>query len=246
MAPHRTTHKGGAGDNVRMQPFFSGIQAAIIDLDGTMIDTLGDFGVALNLMLGELALPPVQPTDVARMVGKGSEHLLRSTLAQVQPHWGAAEVEAVFPQAMAAYQRHYLRINGQHSRVYDGVVAGLRALQDKGLPLVCLTNKPTAFAQPLLADKGLAGFFAQVYGGDAFERKKPDPLPLLRACEALGTAPARTLMVGDSVNDAQAARAAGCPVLLVTYGYNHGQPVAEAGADGCLDTLAELVPRWVN
>ncbi len=211
-----------------------------------MIDTLGDFGVALNLVLEELALPPVQPADVARMVGKGSEHLLRSTLAHVQPRWDMAQIEAVFPQAMAAYQRHYLRINGRHSRVYDGVVAGLMALQGKGLPLVCLTNKPTAFALPLLADKGLAGFFAHVFGGDAFERKKPDPLPLLRACEALGTAPVHTLMVGDSVNDAQAARAAGCPVVLVTYGYNHGQSVAEVGADGCLDTLAELVPHWVG
>ena len=231
--------------NTPIAPDFP-IQAAIIDLDGTMVDTLGDFLVALNRMLGELALPHVLPADVERMVGKGSEHLLRSTLAHVQPHATPADVEALFPQAMAAYQRHYLDINGQHSRVYDGVVAGLQALRGLGLPLVCLTNKPTAFATPLLAAKGLAGFFAHVYGGDAFERKKPDPLPLLRACEALGIAPARTLMVGDSVNDAQAARAAGCPVVLVTYGYNHGQPVAEVDADGCVDSLADLVPRWAN
>ncbi len=231
--------------NTPIAPDFP-IQAAIIDLDGTMVDTLGDFLVALNRMLDELALPHVLPADVERMVGKGSEHLLRSTLAHVQPHATPADVEALFPQAMAAYQRHYLDINGQHSRVYDGVVAGLQALRGLGLPLVCLTNKPTAFATPLLAAKGLAGFFAHVYGGDAFERKKPDPLPLLRACEALGIAPARTLMVGDSVNDAQAARAAGCPVVLVTYGYNHGQPVAEVDADGCVDSLADLVPRWAN
>jgi phosphoglycolate phosphatase len=185
--------------------------AAIIDLDGTMVDTLGDFGVALNLVLADMQLPPVLPTDVERMVGKGSEHLIRSTLAHVQPGWEPAEVEAAFAPAMAAYQRHYLAINGQHSRVYDGVVEGLAWLRGQGFALACLTNKPTAFALPLLAQKGLDGYFRHVFGGDAFARKKPDPLPLLKTCEALGTLPAHTLMVGDSSNDAQAARAAGLP-----------------------------------
>ncbi|MDD2545618.1 MAG: HAD-IA family hydrolase, partial [Burkholderiaceae bacterium] len=100
----------------------------------------------------------------------------------------------------------------------------------------------TDFALPLLRSKGLDGFFVQVFGGDAFARKKPDPLPLLKTCEALQSAPQRTLMVGDSSNDAQAARAAGCPVLLVTYGYNHGQPVRAVDADGWLDSLADLAP----
>ena len=98
--------------------------------------------------------------------------------------------------------------------------------------MACLTNKPQAFATPLLASKGLAGFFSGVYGGDAFERKKPDPLPLVKTCEAMGSAPHRTLMVGDSSNDAQAARAAGCPVVLMTYGYNHGESV---DADGPIE-----------
>ena len=115
---------------------------------------------------------------------------------------------------------------------------GLQQLADQGLALACLTNKPGAFARPLLAAKGLEAFFSVVFGGDAFERKKPDPLPLLKTCEALGTAPARTLMVGDSSNDAQAARAAGCPVVLVGYGYNHGQPIAQAPHDALV-----VVPR---
>ena len=113
-----------------------------------------------------------------------------------------------------------------------------------GLPLACLTNKPLAFAQPLLQAKGLDGFFARVFGGDSFERKKPDPLPLVKTCEALGTPAARTLMLGDSSNDAQAARAAGCPVVLVTYGYNHGQPVRHVDADGYVDSLEE-VGQWL-
>ena len=147
---------------------------------------------------------------------------------------------ALYDQAWASYQRHYLTINGQHATVFPGVLAGLTHLKTRGLKLACLTNKPTAFAVALLKAKGLNGFFEHTFGGDAFERKKPDPLPLLKTCEALGSRPARTLMLGDSRNDAQAARAAGCPVWLVTYGYNHGQPIRAVDADGFIDSLAEL------
>jgi phosphoglycolate phosphatase len=208
--------------------------AAIVDLDGTMVDTVGDFVVALGRMLGELGLPPVDAAFVARTVGRGSEYLIRRTLEAV----GGAP--AHYERAWERYQHHYLEINGCHSAVYAGVREGLAALKASGLKLACLTNKPTAFAEPLLRDKGLAGFFSVVRGGDAFERKKPDPLPLLRTCEALGSAPARTLMIGDSRNDAQAARAAGTPVVLVTYGYNHGDPVRSVDADCWVDRLDEL------
>jgi phosphoglycolate phosphatase len=226
--------------------------AAIIDLDGTMVDTLGDFVVALNRMLADLSLPAVDRAVVEPLVGKGSEHLIASVLGHVlkrsSAHEGRAQaainLEAntarLWPAAWASYQRHYLVINGQYADVYPGVLKGLQQLKDGGLKLACLTNKPTAFALPLLKAKGLDGFFSQVFGGDAFERKKPDPLPLLKTCEALGMLPARTLMIGDSSNDARAARAAGCPVLLVTYGYNHGEPVRAVDADGFVDTLADL------
>jgi len=214
----------------------SRFDAAIVDLDGTMVDTLGDFAEALNRMLRDLDLPPVPPAAIERMVGKGSEHLILSALA----HVGAPAPATLFDRAWERYQHHYLEINGRHSAAYPGVVEGLKALRARGLRLACLTNKPTAFAKPLLAAKGLDGFFEQVFGGDAFERKKPDPLPLLKTCEALGTVPSRTLMVGDSSNDARAARAAGCPVVLVTYGYNHGEPVRGVDADGFVDSLAEF------
>ena len=220
------------------------LDAAIVDLDGTMIDTLGDFGEALNRMLSDLALPPIAASAIEAMVGKGSEHLIRSVLnrvlAQDQLALNAPEIEAHYPRAWERYQFHYLAINGQFAQVYPGVEQGLLALKSAGLRLACLTNKPHSFAVPLLQAKGLDGYFAQVFGGDSFARKKPDPLPLLKTCEALGTAPARTLMVGDSCNDAQAARAAGCPVLLVTYGYNHGQPAREVPALAHVDSLAEL------
>jgi phosphoglycolate phosphatase len=149
-------------------------------------------------------------------------------------------VDAIYGQAWQRYEHHYLQLNGQFAEVYPGVLEGLQALRARGLRLACLTNKPLSFARPLLEQKGLAPLFEQVFGGDSFERKKPDPLPLLKTCEALGTSPARTLMLGDSSNDAQAARAAGCPVVLVSYGYNHGQPVRQVDADGFVDALTEL------
>ena len=218
--------------------------AAIIDLDGTMVDTLGDFAQALGRMLDDLALPGIERTHIERMVGKGSEHLIKSVLHHVLAQSGQApaaiNTEAIYPQAWARYQHHYLAINGQYAQVYPGVPEGLHALRSAGLRLACLTNKPTAFALPLLRAKGLDGFFDKVFGGDAFERKKTDPLPLVKTCAALGSAPARTLMVGDSSNDAQAARAAGCPVVLVTYGYNHGQPATDVDADGWVGSLALL------
>ena len=210
-------------------------QAAIVDLDGTMVDTVGDFEVALRLTLADLGWPAVDRDFIARTVGKGSEHLLLRTLAEV----GAPA--ALFDAAWARYQHHYLAINGQHADVFAGVVEGLQALRAAGLRLACLTNKPTAFARPLLALKGLDGYFDHVFGGDAFARKKPDPLPLIETCKALGSSPSRTLMVGDSSNDAAAARAAGCPVVLVSYGYNHGEPVAAAGADAVVDRIDQIV-----
>ncbi|WBY03843.1 phosphoglycolate phosphatase [Ramlibacter tataouinensis] len=212
----------------------TGWQAAIVDLDGTLIDTLGDFTVALNGALAELELPALPAAAVERLVGKGSEHLVRSALRE------AGGEPALYEAAWSAYQRHYARINGRHAAVYAGVRQGLQQLRDAGLRLACVTNKPTGFARELLRQKELLAFFGPVFGGDAFERKKPDPLPLLEACRALGSAPARTLVIGDSSNDAAAARAAGCPVLLVGYGYNHGQPVRAVDADGFLDSLAEI------
>ncbi len=209
-------------------------EAAIVDLDGTMVDTVGDFEVALARALADLGWPPVSRTFISRTVGKGSEYLLTRTLEEV----GAPA--SLYGEAWPRYQHHYIGINGQHSDVFPGVVAGLQALRDLGLRLACITNKPNAFARPLLAQKGLDGFFDHAFGGDTFPHKKPHPMPLLKACEALGTAPARTLMVGDSSNDAAAARGAGCPVVLVNYGYNHGEPVASASPDAIVGSLTEL------
>ena len=221
--------------------------AVMVDLDGTMVDTLGDFAKAVELMLQDLKLPAIDAALIENMVGKGSEHLLQSVLTQVLDKAGvesaAAQASALLPAALDSYQKHYEQINGQFSRVYPGVIEGLDGLKQRGLRLACLTNKPTAFAIELLQAKGLGGYFECVFGGDSFERKKPDPMPLLKTCEALGTTPANTLMLGDSSNDASAARAAGCKVVLVTYGYNHGEPIRGVDADGFVDSFEELLGR---
>ena len=220
------------------------VQAAIVDLDGTMVNTLGDFVVAINHMLDDLGIDQTvfraSEANIDPLVGKGSENLIKQLLTLVDSAQSAINKVAKFDRALASYQQHYRAINGTRATVYPGVVAGLQWLQARGWRLGCLTNKPSAFAHDLLKTKQLDGFFDVTFGGDSFERKKPDPMPLLKTCEALGTSPDRTLVIGDSSNDALAARAAGCPVLLVTYGYNHGQPVRAVDADGFLDSLADL------
>jgi phosphoglycolate phosphatase len=210
------------------------VDAAIIDLDGTLVDTLGDFEAAIGSMSAELGLPAVSREFIARSVGWGSEHLVRAVLRQT----GAAP--SAFDGAWASYQRCYLAVNGMHSAVFPGVIEALDRFAASGLKLACVTNKPVAFTEPLLAKLSLDRYFDVVYGGDTFARRKPDPMPLIEACATLGTDPARTLMIGDSVVDAQAARGAGCLLALVRYGFNHGQAMEALGADQLLGRIDEL------
>lgn len=213
-----------------------GIRAAIVDLDGTMVDTAPDFLVAVNRMRTDLGLAPTDIDTITRFVGKGTENLMRRVLALDYDETG---VERHFDAALASYSRHYTEINGQYSSVYPQVREGLDAMRAKGLRLACVTNKPYGFALPLLARTGLDAYFELVYGGDSLPKKKPDPYPLLKVCEDFGLPPAQVVAIGDSSNDAQAARAAGCPVLTVPYGYNHGVPVQEVDSDGIVSTLLD-------
>ena len=222
---------------------WSGIEAVIVDLDGTMVDTAGDFHASVNAMLLALAhlhphLGPVAPMstqEIVSFVGKGSENLIRRVL---DARFAPLHANGLFAEAYALYDREYVRINGQFSALYPNVREGLAALKAAGLRLACVTNKPWNFTEPLLAKTGLAPFFELVYGGDAFALRKPDPFPLLRVAEAFRLDPAAVLAIGDSENDAQAARAAGMGVLLVPYGYNHGNPVQGVDADGIVPDIA--------
>jgi phosphoglycolate phosphatase len=222
--------------NAPVRMALTGIRAAIVDLDGTMLHTAPDFHVAINRTRAELNLAPLAIDVITNFVGKGSENLMRRVLGV---DFGPDEVEQRFAFALASYQRHYLAINGDYSTVYPGVREGLDALKAKGLRLACVTNKPIAFATPLLEKMGLASYFELVYGGDSLPRKKPDPYPLLKVCEEFGLAPCQIVAIGDSSNDAQAARAAGCRVLNVPYGYNHGQSIQEVDSDGIVSSLLD-------
>jgi phosphoglycolate phosphatase len=222
--------------NAAERILLTGIRAAIIDLDGTMLHTAPDFHVAVNRMRADLELAPLDMESITDFVGKGTENLMRRVLAV---DFAPDQVEARFAAALESYQKHYLAINGDYVTVYPGVTEGLQALRIKGLRLACVTNKPIAFAAPLLAKTGLDGFFEVVYGGDSLPKKKPDPYPLLKVCEDFGLPPRQVVAIGDSSNDAQAARAAGCKVLTVPYGYNHGQSIQEVDSDGIVSTLLD-------
>ncbi|HTD06986.1 phosphoglycolate phosphatase [Undibacterium sp.] len=212
------------------------IKAAIIDLDGTMLDTAPDFLVAINRMRADFGLAALDIETIKTFVGKGSENLIHRVLAV---DYSEQQISRHFDAAMAAYQQHYLAINGDYSELYPEVIQGLQALRDQGMRLACVTNKPISFTTPLLAKKGLSGYFDLVYGGDSLPRKKPDPLPLLQVCTNFDLPPAQVVAIGDSSNDALAARAAGCPVLSVPYGYNHGEAIQNIDSDGIVETLLE-------
>lgn len=222
--------------NARQPLMLTGIRAAIIDLDGTMVDTAPDFHVAINRMRAELKLPPLDIETIKNFVGKGTENLMRRVLSV---DFSAADVEVHFPRALASYVEQYHNINGVYSTLYPQVKEGLAILRSMGLRLACVTNKPIAFATPLLEKTGLLPFFEIVYGGDSLPKKKPDPAPLLQVCSDFNLAPHQVVAIGDSSNDAQAARSAGCRVLTVPYGYNHGQSIQEVDSDGIVPTLLD-------
>jgi phosphoglycolate phosphatase len=229
--------------NTSVKNSFQGIRAAIIDLDGTMVDTAPDFQVAINRMRDELHLAPLSLDTIVDFVGKGSENLMRRVLGV---DFEKSEVESRFDHALERYQHHYLQINGDHSELYAGVHEGLVAMKKGGVRLACVTNKPIAFARPLLEKKGLIDFFEVIYGGDSLAHKKPHPLPMLTVCNDFDLQPAQVVAIGDSSNDSEAARAAGCRVLTVPYGYNHGQPVQTIDTDGIVESLVDAANLIVH
>lgn len=211
----------------------------MIDLDGTLLDTIPDLAAATNLMLEALGRPRLPLETVRNYVGKGIPRLVERALARDID--GQVDTAAL-AQALSVFERFYRTVNGAHTTLYPGVLEGLEQLRAAGFPLACVTNKAGAFTLPLLESMGLAGYFAQTIAGDTLARKKPDPLQLLHACAQFGVAPEKMLMIGDSVNDVQAARAAGCPVFCVPYGYNEGHAVQSLDVDAIVSALTDCIP----
>ncbi|MGH6690089.1 MAG: phosphoglycolate phosphatase [Gammaproteobacteria bacterium] len=211
-------------------------RAVLLDLDGTLLHTAPDLAAAANRMLGELGLPPRAPEELATFIGKGLPALVRRALAGTLD--GLAE-QALLERALPIFERCYAEESGRRAEPFPGVVEGLERMRSSGLALGCVTNKAGRFAQDLLERTDLARFLDCVVSGDTVARKKPDPLPILHACERLGTEARATLVIGDSLNDVQAARAAGCPVWCVPYGYNEGRPVSELACDAVVESLLD-------
>jgi phosphoglycolate phosphatase len=210
------------------------IAAVIIDLDGTLIDTVPDIACAANRMLEEMGKPAHSEQEIASFVGKGIRNLVARCIGAA-----AAADERSLDAATALFDRHYAEVSGSLSRVYPGVREGLAAMCEQGLRLACITNKTARFTWPLLEQFELAAEFDLIVSGDTLDKKKPDPAQLLYACGQFGVAPAAALMVGDSPNDTQAARAARCPVVCVPYGYRENLEVRELDCDAIVSTLAE-------
>jgi phosphoglycolate phosphatase len=211
----------------------------LFDLDGTLLDTIPDLADAANAMRLDMGMAPVDAGIIATYVGKGLKQLVIRTLSHNdQP----ASVDLVM-RGLARFQDHYRVLNGQRSRLYPGVLEGLQAFRDQGARLAVVTNKSTEFTLPLLRQTGLAPYFESVVCGDTCARRKPDPMPLHHACEVLGIRAPEALFIGDSINDALAARAAGMRVLALPYGYNEGQPVQSLPVDAIVGSLVEAA-RW--
>lgn len=212
------------------------VRAVAIDLDGTMLDTVEDLCMAVNATLAELRLPKLDLELVRTFVGKGLANLVERSLRAALQREPEPELLA---RAMPLYEANYERVNGDTTTIYPGVREGLDAFARAGLPLACITNKASRFTGPLLECIGFARYFSVVVCGDTLPQKKPDPAPLVYAARALQVQPAEMLMIGDSINDAQAARAAGCPVFCVTYGYNEGHDVRSLDVDAIVPSLTE-------
>ena len=214
------------------------VKAVVIDLDGTLLDTAPDIAEAAQRMLRDLDMAPVDLEKIRSYIGNGIANLVKRALTG-EMH-GKPD-DALFARALPQFEKHYDEVLYRETRPYPGVMEGLNALRDAGYTLVCITNKAQRFTLPLLAAMGMKDYFDLILSGDSLPRKKPDPLPLRYAAIYYEIQPEDMLLVGDSLNDSQAARAAGCPVVLLPYGYNGGKDVREQDCDAVIESLPEVL-----
>jgi len=212
-------------------------EMVLLDLDGTLVDTVPDLTYCLDNMLRELSLPEAGETKVREWVGNGIERLVKRGLTD---DFDGEPDASLFEKALPIFIDSYRENACKHSQLYAGVREGLEYLTDNDFKLGCVTNKLSQFTDTILSTLSIRDKFGIVISGDTLPRKKPDPLPLLHAAEYFGVKPEQSLMVGDSVNDVSAARAAGFQVLCVSYGYNLGQDIRLAKPDYVVDSLAAL------
>ena len=217
------------------------LHAVIIDLDGTLVDTAGEIAAALNRTLEELGLASLGQKSVDLLIGRGVRSLVERALLQAE---GGALLDA--DRAVERFEAHYAQTVGTDARLYAGVMPGLRRFAEAGVAMSVVTNKPRVFTELLLERLEVAEFFQAVIAGDDGFTRKPAGDMLLAACKKMGSEPAETLMLGDSDNDVLAARAAGCPVWCVPYGYNEGRGPETLACDRLVATIEEAAQKLVS
>lgn len=209
----------------------------LIDLDGTLVDSVPDLAFCVDEMMRILSMPLRGEAKVRNWVGNGVERLVCRALID---NLDGEPDPALFERAYPVFLELYAENTSRHSVLYPGIREGLDYLKTVGYPLGCVTNKAAQFTEPLLRDLGIAQDFSIIISGDTLERKKPDPAPLLHAAAFFKVEPEASLMIGDSVSDVTAARAAGFQIVCMSYGYNHGEDIRLSHPDAVMDSLAEI------
>lgn len=212
-------------------------QMVLIDVDGTLVDSVPDLAYCVDEMRKHLDMPEHGEDRVREWVGNGVERLVRRAL--IGKLEGEPD-EELYEKAFPVFMELYAENTSKRSHLYPGVQEGLDYLKSEGYKLGCVTNKAAQFTEPLLKDLGVFDYFITVISGDTLPKKKPDPMPLLHAAEIFGVTPAQSMMIGDSISDVKAARAAGFQIICMTYGYNHGVDIRDANPDAVMDSMAEL------
>ncbi|OIQ99395.1 phosphoglycolate phosphatase, chromosomal [mine drainage metagenome] len=213
------------------------ISAILIDLDGTLLHTAPELAESANRMLRDMGRPSVSQTLLMSYIGNGISWLVKRALTG---DMHAEPDAALYETALPVFEKHYTELLLQ-SKLFEGVSTGLKAMKAAGFRLGCITNKVARYTNPLLKGVGLDEYFEIVLSGDSLPEKKPHPMPLLHAARFFDVPVTQLLLIGDSLSDALAARAAGCPVFCVPYGYNHGEPVDGLDIDKVIKNLSEAL-----
>lgn len=212
-------------------------QLVLIDVDGTLVDSVPDLHYCVNAMMEKLGMPPHGEAKVRTWVGNGVERLVRrSLIGQLDGEPDDALFQKAYPIYLALYEKNV----SARSRLYPGVKEGVAWLKGQGFKLGCVTNKAAQFTIPLLKNLGIHDEFGIICSGDTLPQKKPDPAPLLYVARHFNIQPQHALMIGDSISDVKAARAAGFKIVCMSYGYNHGVDIRTANPDAVIDRMDEI------
>lgn len=207
------------------------------DLDGTLVNTVPDLSYSIDAMLNKLSLPAAGETKVRSWVGHGIERLVTQALTN---QMDKSPDKALIAKALTIFIQEYKNNTCRQSQLYEGAVESLNYLAEKQLKLACITNKLSQFTDIVLKTLGIYNKFGIIVSGDTLAKRKPDPLPLLHVADYFNIRPEQALMVGDSLNDINAAHTAGFQMICVSYGYNLNQNIQSVRPDRTIGSLIEL------